>query len=119
MQVLYAEPIPPLGAVPCGKPSTAVNCTASPSLCGSSCLARQLNTTLVVGGVEDHPCDPATYNTTGCPADGRQLFNIALAFGPDGTLLAKYVWGSGAYPRSAWLSLFPRPVHEVGKRPTH
>lgn len=94
MQVLYAEPIPPLGAVPCGKPSTAVNCTASPSLCGSSCLARQLNTTLVVGGVEDHPCDPATYNTTGCPADGRQLFNIALAFGPDGTLLAKYVWGN-------------------------
>ena len=104
MQVLFAEPIPPLGAVPCGQPSTAVNCTASPSLCGSSRLARQLNTTLVVGGVEDHPCDPATYNTTGCPADGRQLFNVALAFGPDGTLLAKCVWGN-AYPRSARLSL--------------
>ena len=111
MQLLFAEPVSPLGSVPCDSSSlsssslskfsssspssssellpSAVNCTASPSLCGSSCLARQLNTTLVVGGVEDHPC-PAT--EPGCPSDGdgRQLFNVALAFGPDGALLAKY-----------------------------
>ena len=79
-QLLWAEPVPPPGITAAG-----LNCSASPGFCASAHLARTLNTTLVVGMVENHPCTAAH-----CPDDGRQLFNVALAFSPSGGLIAKY-----------------------------
>eukprot|EP00455_Lapot_gusevi_P017120 TRINITY_DN1904_c0_g1_i2.p1 TRINITY_DN1904_c0_g1~~TRINITY_DN1904_c0_g1_i2.p1 ORF type:complete len:246 (-),score=52.33 TRINITY_DN1904_c0_g1_i2:148-885(-) len=76
----FLEPIPAPGSHPCSTPTPSTTITHA-----LSCLASQYQVTLVVNYGDVQPC------TQSCPRnDSRWQFNTAVAFGPDGTVLAKY-----------------------------
>ncbi|CAL1531289.1 unnamed protein product [Lymnaea stagnalis] len=53
-----------------------------------SCIAKHSSLYLVANMGDKQPCDASTEPK--CPKDGRYQFNTNVAFGPDGTLLARY-----------------------------
>ncbi|CAG2164971.1 unnamed protein product [Oppiella nova] len=53
-----------------------------------SCFAKTNNLYIVADYGDRVECD--TTSDVNCPTDGHYLFNTAVAFGPDGALLAKY-----------------------------
>lgn len=79
----FAEAIPaPSSGAPCdGGPSDAVITVQA------SCLAKKYNIAVVIDMADKLSCNP---QEQGCRKDGFKLFNTAVAFDTDGTLLAKY-----------------------------
>jgi predicted amidohydrolase len=80
----FAEsiPNPQLGGInPCATPVAGADVTNQ-----LSCMAKKHNIVLVADLADKIKCTPSQQ----CRSDGYKLFNTAVAFSNDGTLLAKY-----------------------------
>ncbi|GFS25188.1 pantetheinase [Elysia marginata] len=71
--------------IPCDEPDRYNNTEVQKEL---SCLAKDNQLYLVANIGDKQPCDPSTDES--CPKDGRYQYNTDVAYGPDGTFLAKY-----------------------------
>ncbi|XP_059157989.1 pantetheinase-like [Physella acuta] len=84
----YLEQIPDPRAEswsPCHAPDRHPNTDILRAL---SCVAMETKLYLVANMGDKQPCDVTT--DPSCPPDGRYQYNTDVAFGPDGTLLARY-----------------------------
>ncbi|GFO33584.1 pantetheinase [Plakobranchus ocellatus] len=71
--------------IPCKDPKRYNGTEVQRSL---SCMALENGLYIVANIGDKQPCDPHT--DPKCPGDGRYQYNTNVAYGPDGTFLAKY-----------------------------
>ena len=82
--VPFTEPIPHLHANPCVAPQRFPGANISVAL---SCMAVRHNMTIVAAYGDLVTCAPAG---PPCRADGMAMYNTAVAFGEDGTVIGRY-----------------------------
>ena len=82
--VPFTEPIPPLHTNPCVAPQRFPGADISVAL---SCMAIRHNMTIVAAYGDLITCAPSM---PPCRADGKAMYNTAVAFGDDGTILGRY-----------------------------
>jgi len=79
----YGEEVPEAGTMLCGAHEDV--CSARPALCTAACIAKNTSLVLVIGMVDLQPC-----TGSGCPSDGRYVYNAAVALDEEGRILARY-----------------------------
>jgi len=74
----------PTVTLPCGDVAMQVS---APAIERVSCLAQELEMVMVVNVLTKNACEA---DVDGCPSDGMRVYNTALAFAEDGTVLRIY-----------------------------